>query len=84
VHSGDRFLMRHTFKFLAGFLLGLLMTNSENSSKTEDSKPSGTLYLPLRKDTSFMKWFLAMVERAENQSIKIDPLNWREDALYNK
>jgi hypothetical protein len=31
-----------------------------------------------------MKWFLAMVERAENQSIKIDPLNWREDALYNK
>jgi len=76
--------MLRTFSLLAGFLAGLLMTNSGKSSKTEDLLPSGMLYLPRPKDTSFMKWFLEMLERAENQSVKLEPLTERESALYNQ
>jgi hypothetical protein len=75
--------MRRTFKFLAGFLLGLLMTNSADSSKTEDLKPSSLLY-PRPKATLFMQWFLQLVERAENQSVKIEPLSEKESRIFDK
>lgn len=75
--------MRLTFSLLAGFLLGLLMTNSAESSKAAGSRPSSQ-QCPKDKSTSFMKWFLDMVERAENQGVKLEPLSWRENALYNK
>jgi len=75
--------MRRIFNLLAGFLLGLLMTNSAESSKTEGLKPSSQLYPP-RKATSFMNWFLQMVERAENQDVKLEPLSENESRLFDK
>lgn len=56
------------------------MTNSDKSSKTEDSQPSG----PVCKPLSFMEWFADMSERGRNQSIWIDRLDDRELRLYGK
>jgi hypothetical protein len=57
------------------------MTNSAESSKTGDSKPSS----PQCQDKlTFLKWFLQMVERAESQGVKIDPLSENEQRLYKK
>jgi hypothetical protein len=57
------------------------MTNSAESSKTGDSKPSSP---QCQGRSTFLKWFLAMVERAENQGVKIEPLSEKEQRIYNK
>jgi hypothetical protein len=57
------------------------MTNSAESSKTGDSKPSSP---QCQGKSTFLKWFLQMVERAESQGVKIDPLSENEQRLYKK
>jgi hypothetical protein len=56
------------------------MTNSDKSSKAEDSP----LYGPVCKPLSFMEWFADMSERGRDQKVWIDRLDDRELRLYGK
>ena len=72
--------MRRIFSLLAGFLLGSLMMNSDNSSSMEDSQPSGEPY----ERQSFSEWFKGLTERASTQDVYIAPLDENERRRYIK